>query len=251
MEELIEQYVKGRLPEADRRALEQQLAADPALSEAVESAKLARQAAWSYEQLELRQTALRQLRRERQRPYRLAALAVLILLAGWLVFRFGFSAPNQPVAPAPPPAPAGPVADNFYRRPETDSYLASAADENERQFNLAKQAYDNQRCDEAKPKLEKLADTPDFKYRLESRLLLAACQYEQGGQVPQAIANFRNIIEAAPANSLTAQKAGWYLALAQLKNNETTAARQALEAIAADSGHPYAAEAKKLLDATK
>jgi tetratricopeptide (TPR) repeat protein len=238
-EDIVEQYVVGRLTEADRDAFERHYFECARCFDELRQYQLIQE--------ELQQTSASEERVPIGGPLRsgLAAAAVVLLgLALWWMWPSTAPPPAPASASLPTPAPVDTLAHLAVVTPPPYEpvTLRSTPDAATRRFRDAMTRYREGDYAGAVPGLvEAVQLDPD---RAQAHFYLGAC-YLLTQQPARAIP----VLEAALArgDSAYAEEARFYLAKAFLATGNAAASRTALEAVVAIQG-PRAAEARTLVD---
>ncbi len=240
--EIIERYLEGELKPEEKTAFENRLRTEATLVEEVALHQHLRKGIQSdgrTRMLDMLAGADRKMpayhppaqvipfgEATRRRFYQIAAAVILLLIPLYLVLDYNRKPSKLFTA---------------YFTPYQSVTVASGDP-----LAQAMQEYQQQNYAQALPILEKMLsqdgnqDTTLF-YQGNSSLAL--------GKTDEAIASFARIT-ASPGNPFY-HEAQWYLALAYLKEKQTSAARNQLQAITADNSHPYYNRAAELLQKLK
>lgn len=245
--ERIEQYLEGKLPQAEQEALEAEMKADPALQKEVASVRdlirgieRAEEKAFA-QQLKAWEGKIQaekskpkgkiRMLRSQNRLLRMAA-AFMILIAVVFLLLPGESDPQELFAQ--------------HFQPYPDKLTTMGEGPVELDQDLAKQAmasYNAGAYAEALPLLQSLRQqAPDISL-LKLYLGIAALQSGQQELARQSLASL------AESNTAYQAEAQWYLALSYLKAGEASAAQEQLQAIGQNANSPYQPQARKVLKA--
>ncbi len=227
---LIEAYLAGELSARKAAAVEERLQTDPAFAAEVQLLRDT-QAVLTLHQQQVYKAQLQALDRAERQPLRrllqpryLALAATVLLLA--LVGGWWLSRPAE-----------GPYADAFAPYPNR---LTLRGDSPSKVLDQAMRAYEHADYAQAAQQLADLV-TAD-KDRDDLRFYLGVARLGAGQP-----ATAERILASVEPPSLYAQQATWYRALALGQADEPEAARQLLQTISEQEGHPYRAQAQALL----
>jgi hypothetical protein len=251
--ELLKRYYRGQLTAAEREAFDQRMQTDAAFAEEV--------AGWAaiYKGLQqegdrqldeqLRELGHRLLREDSRQagdmvahtsPKRVfgmprwlyAAAAVLLLLIAWPVYQN-----LKPGGPA--------LADN---RALFDRHFQAppAPDVRDGEATAWRTAYRNKDYTAAIDGLEKLLADPAFANRSEASLYLGI-SHLAAGRGKEAL----DALGQVGADSFDHEEAQWYSALAYIIVDDVIHAKQTLNDISGQTGHPHRAEAQEMLKSMK
>lgn len=237
--ETMENYINGRMTAEEQQSFEREMSSNPELREEVE---MHRKLVSSIETESVRQM-LEQIHEEnfseneapvvpmrsrsRYFPLAIAASVALLILAGWWVFSLQSSQPEALYAAYFSPAEG---------LPTTLGYTDNA------QFAEGMISY----------KLGDYAEALDYWQPLlsadpanDTLNYFSGLAYLAGEQPEQAITYLDKVVENETSDYQT--DARWYLALAYLKNEQTSEARNLLQALAEEDS-PYREESREILE---
>ena len=242
-ENLIERYLLNLLSEEEKQSFEKRLKTDKTLAQEVFLQKEIIEDIEGIGRLELKSqlknihTELYPKKSETKGGSRIfilrvaaAAIFIGVLVGAWWMMQQGPS--NQELFTEN----FEPYALSLNQRSDTDEV-----------FYQIENHYFNKNYEQVIPLLEGVLDQSEQK---SSQLQLGlGISYMQSGKSQEAINQFKTIISKNDFNF--EDEARWYLALAYLKTNNITNAREALSVLASESDRDHHEEAKKILSSLK
>ncbi|MEM1321703.1 MAG: hypothetical protein AAGG75_15705 [Bacteroidota bacterium] len=236
-QQLIDQYLRGKMSAQERQSFEERLAQDAELAGQLEQYKASTELLEHHadEQLRARVGRIHREMKAEAQPTKGASrrnllLALILLLAALLLIGWWFSRSTSPASP-----------EQLYAQYHQSYPLSFTRRDSGDDSPLlrANQLYKQKAYDQALPLLQaELANDDNPKLRFAVGL----CQLETE-QIPQALRNFQTLIDSN--DPLYQQPARWYAALASLKNNDLSGTTRYLQAIAPSS--PFHSQAQELL----
>lgn len=244
----IEAYLFGRMGETEKQEFEREAAQNSELAEELALQRLehrsmrmllhqdlrANMAAWKEEKAELQVSeqgagqAGAKVVGFRRRVLAFAAAACILLLAGFFVNKW-LSAPDF-----------GGMADNLFE--ETGATVRGVDRGAGQAVADAVAAMQQKDYGRALAQLQSVSDTA---YQDMTLFLKGECEYRLGN-LPQAAANFQQVIQSSP-KATNRQKAEWYLLLTYLKMDRNGSAfKNLLDKLVNEPGHAFNREAVRL-----